>query len=1125
MLSLALASCAALLSGAAASPLSTGSLGGSRTLSLAGSTKAAGGSPWTVRNHNGTLVLPATVPGVVHLDLLRAKKITEPYYRYGATATLRAALCSRRAPLRPDRRLSLGAGELELAWVYLEPSWTFARTIAAGALGATPGRVLLRSEGIDTVATVTLNGHLVGQTSNMFHRPVWDVTSAFKPAAENTLEVRIDSPALASSANRDAYPYEMWAAYATPLQYPHCGCEARDLAACFTDQHKDCDCLLNCKTSGGNTTRNYLRKSQAHWGWNWGAGFLTSGIYRELSLVSYEHGSVIRDVAVQIFPTGAAADSVPHEHENPTSTTHPTPTDFRVELDVFLISDVAQHTTIHAAIPSLGGATNVAQVNVAPGEQKVRVVLELTGVPKAALWFPNGYGDAVLHNLSVTVGDDQTHDAEINDASRWSKRIGLKTIEMVQQPLPPGLPGAQPGCSDYTKGNYSCAFQKADGKCNQSLSPWHVPLGRCCSTCFECSDACLAVNGEKAEPPGLSMVFRVNGIPVFIKGTNWVATDQFEPRIPQRKGAPVGGDYVSAGAGFDELLGAAKAANQNMIRVWGGGTYERDDFYDVADELGLLIWEEGKFACALYPRDKQFLESVTTEVEDQIRRLSHHASIAVYSGNNENMKQGQKGDQAMADYSMLYDHTIPTAIRAVDRSRPYWPASPSNGPLVDDPERGLFIQRWGDEKDSRYGDVHGYPNFEGFGSTGITIDCETLSAFQAARFVSEYGFISMESWASILSMTLPDDITADGNSSQLWFRMRQTWPHGQGILLGQLAQHYDMPTHPDPVEAYKDLTYLTQAVHAHCVTLSSAHYRLQRGSDSATMGLMFWSLNNQWQGSSDSAVDYTGRWKLPQHASVRYFAPIMLHLHSIGPGVVHIAQAGSQPGATSGSPVPDPEAVQTNTNVTTGIVNDTPFTGTANITLSLRSWATGEAVQSWNVRGPVPAYSSRNFSAAPVKEYLGLHRPETVFLTASASLRRAEPPEGTEGTETEAAMSMSESAAAAAAPGIVMLTSHHYPSKMKAATLRDPQVKLEFSENAGPHGEQLSVVVTCSAPAPHVFLDPGALLGHFSDNGMLLLPDQPRTLFFDDVGEPGVTMARLKAEVVVRSPWSTRRHH
>lgn len=288
----------------------------------------------------------------------------------------------------------------------------------------------------------------------------------------------------------------------------------------------------------------------------------------------------------------------------------------------------------------------------------------------------------------------------------------------------------------------------------------------------------------------------------------------------------------------------------NGFQVWGGGIYERDDFYDVADELGIMIWEEGKFACSLYPRGKEFLESVAREVEDQLRRLSHHASIAIYSGNNENMGPGMGSDATLVDYVALYDTTLQVAVRSTDRSRPYWAASPSNGNIVDDPDRGLYIQRWGDVGDSRYGDAHVYPQFgrsvPGEPDRAQIVDCEDLSRFQTSRFISEYGFISMESWASMMSVTDPvTDITADGNSSQLFFRMRQDWPRGQQVLLGQLALHYDMPASKNGPEAYKDLTYLSQAVHAHCLTLSSAHYRLQRGSAAATMGLMFWSLNNQ----------------------------------------------------------------------------------------------------------------------------------------------------------------------------------------------------------------------------------------------------------------------------------------
>ena len=279
-------------------------------------------------------------------------------------------------------------------------------------------------------------------------------------------------------------------------------------------------------------------------------------------------------------------------------------------------------------IPSLKVA-KTEQVSVGMGEQKVRLSLDLDGVQTSALWFPNGYGAAVLHDLTVTTGptDAADDDAEIGEASRWSKRIGLKSVELVQAPLPQGLPcgradcGGSPGCSDVpTGGDYTCAFQKANGKCDQTLKPWHVPLGECCATCFNCSAACLAAAGEPAqpEPSGLSMVFRVNGMPVFIKGANWVrhlclslsplppvlplafrfefvsrlvvpaivslnregscvqiATDQFEPRIPQRPGAPKGGEYESAGAGFEALLGSAKEAHYNMLRVWCASIVDR----------------------------------------------------------------------------------------------------------------------------------------------------------------------------------------------------------------------------------------------------------------------------------------------------------------------------------------------------------------------------------------------------------------------------------------------------------------------------------------------------------------------------------------------------------------------
>ena len=233
----------------------------------------------------------------------------------------------------------------------------------------------------------------------------------------------------------------------------------------------------------------------------------------------------------------------------------------------------------------------------------------------------------------------------------------------------------------------------------------------------------------------------------------------------------------------------------------------------------------------------------------------------------------------------------------------------------------------------------------------------------------------------------------------MFFRMRQSWPDGQAILLGQLGLHFDLPASHDPLEAYKDLTYLSQTVHAHCLSLSSSHFRLQRGASAATMGLMFWSLNNQWQGQSDAAIDYTGRWKLLQFETQRFYAPILLHVHQ---GWDHDQNSGWN-----------------SSNITLGIANDTPHTGSTTVNMTLRSWASGAPLRSWVATGQLPAYSSYNFSKWRRTDLLAQYSTSAVFLTASATI------------------------AGAGAPRVARV--HHFFDKLKHVELADPQIELAFS--------------------------------------------------------------------------------
>ena len=227
------------------------------------------------------------------------------------------------------------------------------------------------------------------------------------------------------------------------------------------------------------------------------------------------------------------------------------------------------------------------------------------------------------------------------------------------------------------------------------------------------------VNAE--DKKGLSFVVRVNGVDIFCKGANWIPTDA----MPERQTREV----------YDDLLTSAADAHMNMIRIWGGGQYERTDFYDLCDEKGLLIWQDFMFACSLYPADKAFLANVRAEAEHQVTRLRDHACMAVWCGNNENLgamewfkESKDNRDVYLIDYDRLNEGVIGNVVDTFDPTRSYWPSSPCGG-------RDDYSDCFHD--DSR-GDMHYWAVWHSGKSFDSYYDV-------VPRFCSEFGYQSFPS--------------------------------------------------------------------------------------------------------------------------------------------------------------------------------------------------------------------------------------------------------------------------------------------------------------------------------------------------------------------------------------------
>jgi beta-mannosidase len=340
---------------------------------------------------------------------------------------------------------------------------------------------------------------------------------------------------------------------------------------------------------------------------------------------------------------------------------------------------------------------------------------------------------------------------------------------------------------------------------------------------------------------GESFAHEVNGVPIFAMGADYIPEDSILSRVTEKR--------------TRRLLEQCVAANFNAIRVWGGGYYPDDFFFDICDELGLVVWLDFMFACAVYDLSEKFEQNIRRELEDNIKRIRHHASLGLWCGNNEMemfVDQGTWVSSAKqkADYIKMYEYIFPKILAEHDRETFYWPASPSSGGSFDypnDPNRG----------DVHYWEVwHGNKPFSDYRNYYF-------------RYASEFGFQSFPHRKTIESFTLPED----RNIFSYVMEKHQRNAAANGKIMNYLYQTFLYPT------SFDTLLYASQLLQAEAIKYGVEHFRRNRGR---CMGAIYWQLNDIWPVASWSSIDYFFRWKALHYFAKRFFRPVMISCHEEG---------------------------------------------------------------------------------------------------------------------------------------------------------------------------------------------------------------------------------------------------
>ncbi len=664
----------------------------------------------------------------------------------------------------------VGLQENDLQWVR-NYDWTWTRSFEVSADFLKQKRIWLNINSLDTVGEIRINGKTIRHSRNMFCRIRHDVKDLLQEG-KNTIEVIISAVEKYTSK------------------------EAEKLTLPIGSK-------LNFWRKMANI--NLVRKVQCHGGWDWCPCIPVSGIYGDIYLEC---------------SNGVRIEHVYTEQQHSENS---------CELKVFAEID-SGFAGMQEVSFTFDGKKTIVAAELKPGSNLVQTSFEIRN-PR--LWYPAGYGEQPLYDLSVEA-----------DSCLVKKKIGLRDLKTI----------------------------------------------------------------SRQDEHGVSLYFEVNGIPVFAKGADWIPMDA-RPQTYSRER-------------YDRLLSDAVAANMNTLRVWGGGQYENEDFYELCDEKGILLWHDCMFACAHYPSNDDFLSLVREELDYQIKRLRDHACIALWCGDNECGGFLRCVGVKELPWIMNYDRfnqAVGKAVKAADPTRIFWRTSPCNS--LDD------ASGWDD--DSK-GDMHFWKVWHNGAPFEAYYDI-------APRFCSEFGFQAFPSQNTV-------DFFTQGkqrNVTSPVMEHHQRNAGGNSKIVEMFTRYFRLPA------TFEDFIYLSQVQQAVAIKTGVEYWRSLKP---VCMGTIYWQLNDNWPVASWSSLDYFGNWKQLHYHAKRFYAPVM---------------------ATAIRKTPETVEVR--------IVNDLGARVTGDLRLSLYK-VSGELVSQRIITVEVAEYSAAVSATIPLAELTSTPAEEFLYL-------------------------------------------------------------------------------------------------------------------------------------------------